>query len=245
MVELAWLSDSQLRYFSTRFVTKCHFSRVLRVWALVRAVLILLFRKPDRVLVGNVSVLEAEIIGSVAVFQKVDVAVVTDYFLANVDMVVGYCNRFDVRKVYVIQNRTLCRDLSSFGLKVVHLNGRRSVQRLESSVIVSIKPIAQYDIRDFLTVLAFYKGVFGYGKIYITFHPRVGRLERSIVLFLLRARMTVVVICADEFDYSGCRFVGFYSNFMLENNTGNSISLIKFKHCAAYTRFIQIWEQGR
>lgn len=239
--KIAYASISQGFYLDEAKLFKIHYNRLLRIISFTRFIFSLVCsRIESEIIIGNSKIIEFKCLCLILKFlSRKNVSYVNDFFLDGISDIMKIKDYKLFNKLYVLEksdqelefiNNFYNEDIIIQPISVQ--NGKK----LSNCTVLSVKPILQFPIRYWSVVYRYIRTVHGTNMInYVTFHPRVTRLERNIYQRLFSNSQEVI---ANKTEFKNVKFYGFYSSVMTRVE-GNDVSLIRFDNHRPYEEFLE------
>lgn len=239
-MRIAYVSVSQGIYLSDVQIFKIHYNRMLRLISFLRFVLaVIASHASTEVIIGNSKILEFRCLRYILkILPHRNISYVNDFYLDTICDILNLKSYDFVNKIYMLEKSDeeikIIKDYFDIFV-AIHPLMIRNVDKLEGCTILSVKPIMQFPIKYWPAVYLYLLRVRDQKKIdFITFHPRVGKLERTLYSKLFYSSVEVNANVT-EFKYTD--FFGFYSSFMIGGRC-NCLSLIRFDGYRPYEEFL-------
>lgn len=241
MRSAAFISRAQVQYVQSDTVVRLSFSRIFRFFAFIGLMFVICLGKISTLYLGNISIVESRVAGALANRLGIKLVVVSDFFLTDIESLIDFADAYAVDGVVILELIELFEQLRSrrpeLNIRYLTSSGRFILKNVP---VISIKPIFQFGAGYWLRIIKFYKRVGNIDMLYVTFHPRVGIVERFLICRYLKCRSKLKVIVAQEYSFERCCFMGFYSSFMIPSRGCNSFELIDFNGSVAFEKFVRV-----
>lgn len=205
---------------------------------------LILSQAGTEVIIGNSKILEFKCLRYILrILPHKNISYVNDFFLDNIYDILKLRSYNIVNKIYLLEKSTKEIEIINtyFDINVIIQNKLiRNTQTLENCTVLSVKPILQFPKKYWPLVYRYLFSVRHKQKFdFITFHPRVGKLEKKIYLILFKC---IRVVNANDTIFKNTNFYGFYSSFMI-GGEGNYLYLIRLDEHRPYEEFLDRIDQ--
>ncbi len=239
-IRIAYASVSQGLYLTDAKIFNIYYNRFLRVVSFTRFVFALFLAPAGaEVIIGNSKILEFKYLRYILRFSpQKNISYINDFYLDNISHILTLKAYGIVNKIYMLNKSDeeieIIKNYFHTDVTIQPISTRNE-QKLENCSVISVKPILQFPAKYWPTVYWYLVQVKNKQTIdFITFHPRVGKLERRIYLKLFYFSSEVN---ANFTEFKNTKFYGFYSSFMIGGEE-NFLSLIRFDKHRPYEEFL-------
>ena len=236
---IAYASVTQKKYLSDAKLFNIYYSRILRAFSFSCFLLsIVLKARGTEVVIGNSKIIEFRILCVIAcLLPKLKFCYINDFFLDDLNDLKKVSKTSIFTKIYIIEKSDEEVIAISKALKteiIVISNNEQKVREIKNCKVLSVKPIMQFPVIYHARIIKFIFNLVKNDNInVVTFHPRVGIIERKLYRLLFFNAMEVQ---ASKINFVNVEFLGFYSNFMLKASSMNLV-LINFASHLPYEEF--------
>ncbi|MDB4046196.1 hypothetical protein N9501_08300 [Amylibacter sp.] len=190
------------------------------------------------IIIGNSKTIEFRVFCVIAsLLPKLKFCYINDFFLDDLEDLKKVSKTAIFTKIYIIEKSDEDVTAISEALKTEVIaipNNEQKVREITNCKVLSVKPIMQFPVRYYGKIMRFIFNLVKNNNInVVTFHPRVGIIERKLYRLLFS---NAVEVEASEVNFLNVEFFGFYSNIILKALSINVV-LINFINHRPYEEF--------